>query len=399
MLEVQKLFQRHFGHPAIHVVQAPGRLELLGNHTDYNQGLVMALAIDRYVFMAVAPRRDGKIELVSSAFTDKEVFSAHDIQPGASGSWANYVKGVLSELRRRGVHFSGFSAAIHGTIPPGAGMSSSAALEVATALAIRQLYPYTLTLTGAGTPPRRDQRNKDRLPSLKSAEKMEIAKACRAAESRFVGVNCGLLDQISSLFGKAFHAIEIDCQSLAVEHVPMIGEVAVVVCDSGTRHALVDGSYNELRAHCESAASALGAKSLRSVDLPHLAANKSRLSEREYQCAYHIAGEIQRVIFGARALRDGDFAQFGQYMLQSHESSRDFFSNSCPELDLLVDLARAHPACLGARLTGGGFGGATINLVRRDQVDSFKRTIKAGYGAETGRQIEPMVGQVVDGAN
>lgn len=396
MLEVQKLFQKHFGHPAIHVVQAPGRLELLGNHTDYNQGLVMALAIDRFVFMAVAPRRDGKIELVSSAFAEKEVFSAHDIQPGAPGLWANYAKGVLSELRRRGIHFSGFSAAIYGTIPLGAGMSSSAALEVATALAVRQLYPYTLTPTGAATPPKRDQ--KDRLPPLKSAEKLEIAKTCRAAESRFVGVNCGLLDQISSLFGKAFHAVEIDCQSLAVEHVPLIGEIAVVVCDSGTKHALVDGAYNELRQHCESAARALGAKSLRSVDMPYLAANKSRLSEREHQCAYHIAGEIQRVIFGARALRDGDFGQFGQYMLQSHESSRDFFRNSCPELDLLVDLARVHPACLGARLTGGGFGGATINLVRRDQVESFKRAMKDGYASKTGQQIEPTLCQIGDGA-
>ena len=396
MLEVQKLFQKHFGHPAIHVVQAPGRLELLGNHTDYNQGLAMALAIDKFVFMAVAPRRDGKVELLSSAFADREVFSAHEIPPGAPGSWANYVKGVLSELRRRGVHFSGFSAAIHGTIPPGAGMSSSAALEVATALAIRQLHPYTLTLTGAGAPPKRGR--KDQLPPLKSAEKLEIAKTCRAAESRFVGVNCGLLDQISSLFGKAFHAIEIDCQSLAVEHVPMIGEIAIVVCDSGVKHALADGKYNELREHCESAARALGARSLRSVDLPYLAANKSRLSEREHQCAYHIAGEIQRVIFGASSLRDGDFAQFGQYMFQSHESSRDFFRNSCPELDLLVDLARAHPACLGARLTGGGFGGATINLVRRDQIDSFRRAIKEGYTAKTGRQIEPMVCQPHDGA-
>lgn len=397
MLEVRKLFQKHFGHPPVQVVQAPGRLELLGNHTDYNQGLVMALAIDRFIFMAVAPRRDGKVELVSSAFPDSELFSAHEIQPGAPGSWANYVKGVLSELRRRGVHFSGFSAAIHGTIPPGAGMSSSAALEVATALAVRQLYPYTLTMSGAATPPKRDP--KDRLPPLKAAEKLEIAKACRAAESRFVGVNCGLLDQISSLFGKAFHAVEIDCQSLTVEHVPLIGEIAVVVCDSGTKHALVDGAYNELRAHCEAAARGLGAKSLRSVDLPYLAANASRLSQREHQCAHHIAGEIQRVIFGARALRESDFEQFGQYMLQSHESSRDLFGNSCPELDKLVSLARVHPACLGARLTGGGFGGATINLVRRDQVDSFRHTIKERYAAATGRQIEPLVCQVVDGAS
>jgi galactokinase len=396
MLEVQQLFKKHYGHAPPIVVQAPGRLELLGNHTDYNHGLVMALAVDRYIAMAVTPRTDGKIELVSSAFPGKEVFSVHDLARNPAAPWSDYVKGVLTELRRRKVHFTGFSAAIHGTIPLGAGMSSSAALEVATALAVRQLHPYTLTLTGATTPPKRDDRGA--LPAMTAAEKLEIAKACQAAESGFVGVNCGLLDQISSLFGKAFHAIEIDCQSLAVEPVPMIGEIAIVVCNSGVKHSLVAGEYNALREHCEAAARALGAKTLRSVDLPYLNANRQKLSERQYQCAYHIVGEIQRVIFGARALRDGDFEQFGQYMFQSHESSRDFFRNSCPELDLLVELARAHPACLGARLTGGGFGGATINLVRRDQIEAFKRAMTAGYREKAGRELAPVVCQVVDGA-
>lgn len=396
MLEVQQLFKKHYGHAPPIVVQAPGRLELLGNHTDYNQGLVMALAVDRFIAMAVTPRTDGRIELVSSAFPGKEIFSVHELTRNPAAPWSDYVKGVLTELRRRKVHFSGFSAAIHGTIPLGAGMSSSAALEVATALAVRQLHPYTLTLTGATTPPKRDDRGA--LPVLSALEKIEIAKACQAAESGFVGVNCGLLDQISSLFGKAFHAIEIDCQSLAVEHVPMIGEIAIVVCNSGVKHALVAGEYNELREHCEAAARALGAKSLRSVDLPYLTTNRKKLGEREYQCAYHIVGEIQRVIFGARALRDGDFEQFGQYMFQSHESSRDFFHNSCEELDLLVELARVHPACLGARLTGGGFGGATINLVRRDQVEAFSHAMASGYRDKAGRELTPMVCKVVDGA-
>jgi galactokinase len=396
MLEVQQLFKKHFGERPIYSVQAPGRLELLGNHTDYNQGLVMALAVDRFVYMAVSPRRDGRIELVSSAFPEKELFSAHDIARNPGVPWADYIKGVLSELRRHRVHFRGFNAAVHGTIPLGAGLSSSAALEVSTALAVRQLYPYTLTATGAAIPPKR---NKDRsLPPLTTAEKIQLAKVCQAAENRFVGVNSGLLDQISSLFGKAFHAIEIDCQSLAVEHVPMIGEIAIVVCNSGVKHSLVAGEYNELRKHCEAAARAVGAKSLRSVDLPFLAEHRGKLSQREYECAYHIAGEIQRVIYGARALRDGDFEQFGQYMFQSQESSRDFFKNSCAELDLLVDLARAHPGCLGARLTGGGFGGATINLVKREQAADFSKFIGGAYEKRTGRKLEPMRCQVVDGA-
>ena len=394
MLDVQQVFRKRFGHPPSHVVHAPGRLELLGNHTDYNQGLVMALAVDRYVSMAVSPRSDGKVELFSSAFEKPEIFPVDALTPNPAALWANYIKGVLTELRRKGVHFSGFSAAVHGTVPLGAGMSSSAALEVATALALRQLYPYSLTLTGLGAAPKRNDDNS--LPPLSPHEKIEIAKVCQAAECRYVGVNCGLLDQLSSLFGKAWHAIEIDCQSLVVEHVPMIGEIAIIVCNSGVKHSLVAGEYNELREHCESAARSLGAKSLRSVDMPYLKANQGKLSERDYQCAYHVVGEIQRVTFGARALRDGDFEQFGQYMFQSHESSRDFFKNSCAELDLLVDLARAHPACLGARLSGGGFGGATINLVRRDQADAFRRSIAAEYKKRGGVEIEPMVCQIVD---
>jgi len=396
MLEVQKLFRSHFGHPPTHFVQAPGRLELLGNHTDYNQGLVLALAVDRFVFLAVSPRRDGRVEIVSSAFPGKESFSAHELTRGPAAPWTDYVKGVLAELRRRQVHFTGFSAAVHGTIPLGAGLSSSAALEVATALAVRQLHPFSLSSSGVPAPVKRAAGGS--LPALTAAEKLEIARICQAAESRFVGVNCGLLDPITLLFGKAFHAVEIDCQSLAVEQVPMIGEVAIVVCNSGVKHALVGGEYNALRGHCEAAARVLGAKSLRSVDLPFLTANRKKLGQREYECAYHVAGEIQRVVFGARALREGDFEQFGQYMLQSHESSRDLFRNSCAELDLLVELAQGHPACLGARLTGGGFGGATINLVKREQVQTFSQAIAAAYQERAQRKLEPLLCQVVDAA-
>ena len=396
MTEVERLFRRRFGHPSILTVRAPGRLELLGNHTDYNQGLVLSLAIDREVHMAVAPRKDGRIEIISSAFPEAESFSAHEITRNAAARWADYVKGVLVELRRRKVHFTGFSAAIHSTIPLGAGLSSSAALEVAAALAVRSLYPYSLQLAGLGEPP---QRKKDgSLPRMTPAEKLEVARVCQAAESGYVGVHCGLLDQISSLFGRAFHAMELDCQSLTVEHVPMAGEIAIVVCNTGVKHALVGGEYNELREQCEGAARALGARSLRSVDLPLLNAERARLTPRQYQCAHHIVGEIQRVIFGARALREGDFAQFGQYMFQSHESSRHSFKNSCEELDLLVDLARAHPGCLGARLSGGGFGGATINLVARDQIEPFSRTIAAQYQEATGIPLTPLLCQIVDGA-
>src|ERR1043166_4708932 len=357
-IEVQKLFKRQFGFPPVHVVRAPGRLELLGNHTDYNRGLVLSLAVDKYVYIASAPRSDGKIELASSAFPEKEKFSISEFKKNPAAPWADYVKGVLVHLRKHGVHVGGFTAAIFGTVPIGAGMSSSAALEVASALTVRELFPYTVTETATRRPP---QRNKiGVLPRPRPEEKLILAKVCQAAENQFVGVNSGLLDQISSLFGKAFHAIEIDCQHYTIEHIPMIGEIAILICDSGVKHSLVGGEYNELRQHCEAAAKKLGVKWLRAADRKLLEANKSKLEKREYECARHILGENQRVLFGSRALREDDFVQFGQSMFQSHESSRDFFHNSTPELDTLVEIARAHPAALCARLTGGGFGGAPI---------------------------------------
>ena len=394
-IAVKNFFKKQFGYTPAHVVWAPGRLELLGNHTDYNEGLVLSVAADRYAYVAASPRTDGKIELASSAFPQREIFWISELKHNPAAPWTDYVKGVLVQLRKRGVHFSGFNAAVHSTIPIGAGMSSSAALEVAAALAIRQLHPFSLTELGASVPPPRDERG--RLPTLPAKEKFILARLCQAAESEFVGVNCGLLDQISCLSGKAYHVMNIDCRFQTVDLAPLIGE-AIVVCDSGVRHELVAGEYNELREHCESVARRLGAKSLRSVELPHLKASRGNFNEREYQCAYHVVSEIQRVIFAERALRDDDHQQLGQYMFQSHESSRDFLKNSCCELDLLVELARAHPACLGARLTGGGFGGATINLVAYHQAEDFIRHMSEQYEQRTGRKMKPMVCQIVDGA-
>lgn len=395
-INAEKLFKQKFGQTPTYVVQAPGRLELLGNHTDYNAGLVMSIAVDKHIEIAVSPRKDGKIELCSSAFSRSEVFYASDLKKNPSASWTNYSKGVLEELRKRNIGFNGFNAAIHGTLPIGAGMSSSAALEVGTALAVRELFPYTATDTGSDVPPVRDGNGK--LPALTNEQKLVVAKICQAAENKFVGVNCGLLDQISSLFGKIAHAITIDCQSLIVGNVPMVGDIAIVVCNSNVKHALIGGEYNELRQQCEAAAKALGVNFLRAVDMPALQAGKSKLTERQFQCAYHVVGENQRVAAGEKALRANDFAQFGQYMFQSHESSRDFFHNSTKELDLLVAIAREHPAILGARLTGGGFGGATINLVKLDGAKSFMEFMALEYEKRSGHKSQPMLCQIVDGA-
>jgi galactokinase len=396
MQDAQALFKKHFQQTPTHVVQAPGRLEVLGNHTDYNNGLVMAVAVDKYIFIASAPRNDGKIELFSAAFPKSEIFSISDIKPNPAATWANYVKGVLLQLQKRGVHFGGFNAAITSTLPMGAGMSTSAALEVATAMTVRRLHPFTLTDTGLGAPPQPDA--KGWLPQIGTAERMNFAKICQAAENQFVGVPCGILDQVSSLFGKPAHVLEIDCGSLTVGHAPLAG-VAMVVCNSMVKHELVGGEYKELRDNCEAAARKLGAKFLRTVEVPAVLAAKAKLTPREFECAHHVVSEIARVVAGEKALRGGDLAQFGQYMFQSHESSRDFLKNSTAELDILVELARQHPACLGARLTGGGFGGATINMVTHHDAPSFMQHMATSYEKRTGVKMTPLVCQVVDGAN
>jgi len=268
-------------------------------------------------------------------------------------------------------------------------------LEMATALIVRELFPFRLGENSVELPPKREE---SKLPPLSAAEKLRIAKVGQTAESQFVGVNCGLLDQISSLFGKSGQVIQSDCLSNSVQHDPIPPGVAVVVADSAVKHELSAGEYNELRAHCESAARKLGVQFLRFVDPTALEKNKSKLTEREYQCAYHIIGENQRVIFGEGALRQGDIEQFGQYLFQSHASSRDFFKNSTPELDTLVDIARQTKGCFGARLTGGGFGGATINLVGYDAAEEFMRILADDYFARTKIRTEPWVAQIVNGA-
>lgn len=395
MDEVLHTFERHFGRPAEAAVRAPGRVELLGNHTDYNQGLVMALAIDRCITLAGARRQDGQVELISTAFPEPARFPVDTLVRDPASPWADYVKGLLLQLRERGVGFGGFSAAIHSTIPLGAGLSSSAALLVATGLLMRKLHPFTLTTAGTNG---RTILSPDAPPPLTDAERLALAKVCQAAENRFVGVNCGLLDPISSLFGRAHQVVRIDCRSLTVDWSPLPADLEVVVCHSGVRHALVGGEYNERRARCESAARTLGVEALRAINLAGLEAGRPRLDTRDYACALHVVGENDRVQRGAVALERGDMAAFGRLLGASHASSRDHFRNSCPELDLLVELAGQHPGCLGARLTGGGFGGATLNLVHADQATAFQQQIARDYLDRTGRTLQSWVCEVVDGA-
>lgn len=392
MEEIQHRFREQFGTDPVCVTRAPGRVEVLGNHTDYNQGLVMALAVDKFVTLAASPRSDGEVHLASTAFEQQARFPVDRIEKDPAASWADYTKGLLLQLQQRGVRPGGFNALIHSTVPLGAGLSSSAALLVASALSVRKLYPYVLESDHQG------RMTDAPAPEMTDTERLSLAKMCQAAENQFVGVNCGLLDHISSLFGKAHHVIRIDCLHLTVDHDPLPADVAVVVCHSGVRHALVGGEYNERRALCERAAAKLGVPALRFVDLEGLEAGRAKLTEREYGCALHVVGENTRVQRGAAALETGDLQTFGRLLYESHESSRVNFLNSCPELDVLVELAKRHPACIGARLSGGGFGGATFNLVRADDAEAFRAHLLAGYREQTGREAQAWICDVVEGA-
>jgi galactokinase len=390
---VKGVFRKHFGFSPAHAVWVPGRLDLLGGETAAHEGLVLTAAINRFLFLAFSPRTDGRIELISSAIPEAHKFWISRLVHSPTAPWTDYVKGMLVQLRKRGVHFNGFNAAIHSTIPPGLGMGSSAALTIAAALAVRQLSPYSLTELGAGLPPARDRRG--RLPPIPAREKHFLAGLCQAAEAEFVGSNCELPEPLAPLFGRAHHLLNIDCRFQTLTHTPLIGET-LVVCDTGVRRETNVSEPAESRDHCHLALRALRAKSLRSVEVAYLKRRRADLNHREYACAYHVVGEIQRVVFAERALREDDHGQFGQYLFQSHESARDAFRIGSPEVELLMKLARAHPGCVGARSVDGS-GEATVNAVAYHQVEDFIRTITRQYEKRTGSRINPMVCQMVGG--
>ncbi len=347
---------------------APGRAELLGNHTDYNEGFVLALAVDRGTTITGQVRNDRMIRLHSRELDKTESISFDHLLAEKVADWSRYTLGVVDQFRRNELPLGGFDAEISGNLPLGAGLSSSASLENATVLFLLKAFGGKL-------------------------EPLQIAKFSQMAEHDFVGVRCGLLDQIASLMSKAAHTTFIDCRTFQVDHLPLSDKVSVIIANSGVKHALVEGEYNQRREDCEAAARELGVKALRDVSLEQLQSYKSRMSDRIYHRALHIVGENERVQLGATALRQGDLAQFGELMFASHESSQANFENSCPELDQLVAAARRTSGVFGARLSGGGFGGATINLVEQGREDEVVRALQAALP-----QVKCLVTTAADGA-
>lgn len=348
---------------------APGRVELLGNHTDYNGGVVLSAAIDLGISAQGRRREDGRIVLTSEGVAGAVDVRLDEIAP--SGGWSDYPLGVVKMLREAGFPVGGFEAGFSSTLPLGAGLSSSAALEVCTAVLAMRMFSFAMG-------------------------RLDLAKLCRKAENEFVGVNCGLLDQVSSVFGKENHAIFLDCRAETVENVAFPEGVALLVVNSGVKHALTGGEYNERRAQCFEAAEILGVPALRDATSAQLRA--AEMPDLVRRRALHITGENERVFEALDDLRRGSAVIFGRNMTASHRSSRENFENSTPELDALVEITTAQPGVYGARLTGGGFGGAIVALVEKERVASIAETVEAEYARRTGHHGTAYPCQIGEGA-
>ncbi len=368
-------FRQAFGYLPHRLFRAPGRVNLIGEHTDYNDGFVLPMAIDRAVWLAAARREDRTVRaLALSLGGERHAFSLDGLQPDPEVRWSNYLRGVLALLERAGYRLGGLDLAHAGDVPIGAGLSSSAAVEVAVAVAARDLFGLDL-------------------PDL------DLARLCQQAEHEFAGTQCGLMDQIISLLGQQGHALLIDCRHLSWQPVPLPPGVAVVVCDTGKRRGLVDSAYNERRAQCEEGARRLGVSALRDLDVEPFEARARQLPPLLRQRCRHVVHENDRTLRAADALQRGEIAAFGQLMNQSHASLRDLYQVSCDELDLMAALAGSQPGCWGARMTGAGFGGCVVALVDGDAVEAFRQTVAPLYERQAQRKPVLYVCQASAGAS
>jgi galactokinase len=360
------------------VFRAPGRVNLIGEFTDYNDGFVMPAAVEFSTTVTVTPRPDRMLGMHSSNMDQRREFALDDSDAQTAGDWTDYVRGVAVILERLGHRLQGADLEIHGNVPMGAGLSSSASIEVATALALIGVSGLSLGLK-------------------------EIAELCQRAENEFAGSRCGIMDQFISCFGKAGHALLLDCRSLDFRQIPIPPGVRLVICNTMVRHQHSSGEYNNRRADCEAGVRHFArvlphVRALRDVTLAELSRYGEGLADTVYRRCRHVIGENARVERAAQALEQSDLDTLGSLMSESHRSLRDDFEVSCPELDLMVDLALASPGIRGARMTGGGFGGCAIALVENDRVDDFVKQVGAGYRKSTGTMPELYVTSAADGA-
>lgn len=371
-------FQEVYGvHPSI--FRAPGRVNLIGEHTDYNDGFVMPAAIGFYTWVGTSPRSDQAIHVRSEEFNEASELSLQELSGPPRHHWSDFVRGVAAILQSQGYEPAGANLIIEGQVPMGAGLSSSASLEVATALALLS-------------------------EARSEVSQLELVKMCQRAEHEYVGTRCGIMDQFIAVFGQEGHALMLDCRTLESESLEIPEDVRLVICNSMVKHNLAAaGEYNRRRADCETGVSILRkslpqVRALRDVTLKDLEAHRNELPEAVYRRCRHVISENQRVVDAAGALRSGDLDDFGRLMRESHQSMRDDYEISVSELDLLVEIASDCDGVYGSRMTGGGFGGCTISLVQSQSVEEFQRTIVHKYKDATGISAPIYVCSAAQGA-
>lgn len=365
-------FEDRFGAPAELLVRAPGRVNLIGEHTDYNDGFVLPMAIDRAVYIALRRRADTIVQVRSADFSSEHQFDATTLDRGGRG-WVEYLKGTAWALTEAGVPVAGWDGVVAGDVPRGAGLSSSAALELATARAL------VAAADDLWDPPR-------------------MARLAQRAENEWVGVQCGIMDQMISAVGQAGHAVLIDCRTLSVRPVPLPEETGVVILDTATRRKLSDSAYNERRARCEAAAAHFKVRALRDLTPETFEQGAAKLDPITARRARHVITENARTLEAAEAMEAGHAHRLGQLMNESHRSLRDDFQVSSEALDAMVEIARDQPATFGARMTGAGFGGCAVALIDRHAADAFAGTVADLYRRRTGLEANVYVTGATAGA-
>jgi galactokinase len=363
-LDLACKFKRHFG-AAPQLFRAPGRVNLIGEHTDYNDGFVLPAALELGTFVAVAARADRVLRICTLAFDASAAFQLDDPSPAPRGDWSDYVRGVAIELERAGHQLRGADLMIGSDLPIGAGLSASAALEVGTGYALLQISGAEINL-------------------------IELAKYCQRAENNFVGIRCGIMDQFISCLGVEGCALLIDCRSVTAKPIQIDPSARLVICDTMVRHQLASSEYNPRRRDCERAVRLLsdalgGVNALRDVTLEVLEKHAALLPDQILNRARHVVAENARALDAVAALEAGDLAACGQLMNESHASLRDEYEVSCPELDLMVELALDVEGVFGSRMTGAGFGGCTVSLVEAGAVHHFTELVGEAYREATGR--------------
>ena len=368
-------FQQFYGEPPALVAHAPGRVNLIGEHTDYNEGFVFPAAINFGTWVAAAKRSDDVINVTAMDYDNQQnEFALTDIQYDENQGWANYVRGVVKVLKEAMPEFSGANLLVTGNVPQGAGLSSSASFEIAILKAISALY--ALPLDG-----------------------VKAALLGQKAENTFVGCSCGIMDQLISAMGNEGQAMLLDCQSLAIQHSPLPDSHQIVIINSNVKRGLVDSEYNLRREQCEEGAAILGVSSLREANMTMLEEAKSRMSDVVYRRAKHIITENQRTLEASEALKMGDIQTVSTAMAQSHVSMRDDFEITVRPIDYLVEIIdEVLGNTGGVRMTGGGFGGCVVALAPTDKVDAVKQVVADKYFDETGYQADIYVCTATQGA-